>query len=595
MVEIRDILDGRLKILLGCILVSLLVLLGGLYFCQIYQGDKYVRLAYNNRLRLIRFAAPRGEIFDRHGVPLAVNETTFSIMGYPLDLDTSEKLEHLSKVLTRHGIPMSVLDIEKTIQQQRWAPYRVMRLVPNLTMPQMADLVADPDFPQELFPLSVWRRTYPAGALASNILGYVGEISEEELRAGSDKGYFGGDMIGKSGIERFYEDLLRGDAGEEALEVDARGRRVRVLDTRPARKGDDLYLTLDMGVQKFAIDLLSEHKGALVAMDVKSGAILALASSPTYDNNPLAWGVSGREWNSIVGDPAKPMLDRSISGVYPPASTFKAFISLAALEENMITSSTSFVCGGALRLSSRSFRCWRRSGHGSMNILSALQHSCDVYFYQVGMRMGIDRLTKWGRKFHLGELTGIDLPNERAGVLPNPEWKRRRFRENWYQGDTVNYSIGQGYVLMTPLQLARLYAAIANGGKLVRPHLCARNYSEPIDMQLDPVKLSLVQKGLDHVVRRGTGSRAGRFGVAVAGKTGTAQNSQGPDHALFAGYAPAEDPRYVAVAVIEAGRHGSSVASPMVGEILAHMLTHPSDAGEDGRGNGVDGKEDQGT
>ena len=581
MPEIRELLDSRLKALLGGILISMLLLLGGLYFCQIYQEDKYVRLAYNNRLRLLRFAAPRGEIFDRHGVPLAVNETTFSIMGYPLDLNTPEKLEHLSSVLVRHGVQITVPDLERTIRQQRGAPYRVMRLVPNLTMPQMADLVADPAFPRELFPLSVWRRTYPAGALASNVLGYVGEISEEELKAGSEKGYAGGDLIGKTGVERFYEDDLRGDAGEEALEVDARGRRLRVLDSRPARKGKDIRLTLDMGVQKLAVELLSGHRGALVAMDVRDGAVIALASTPTYDNNPLAWGVSDREWNSILSDPARPMLDRCISGLYPPASTFKAFMSLAALEEDMITRSTSFFCGGALRLAGRSFRCWRRGGHGTMNVLSALQHSCDVYFYQVGMRMGIDRLTRWGRKFCLGEPTGIDLPGERPGTLPNPDWKKRRFKENWYQGDTVNYSIGQGYVLLTPLQLARVYAAIANGGKLVRPYLCAQNYSEPIDMRLTPAKLSLVQKGLDYVVKRGTGARAGRFGVTVAGKTGTAQNAHGDDHALFAGYAPAEAPRYVAVAVVEAGKHGSSVASPIVGEILAHILNHLSDEGED--------------
>ena len=373
MPEIRDLLDDRLKIMLGGIFLSLAILAGGLYFFQILHGDKYVRLAYNNRLRLIRVSAPRGEIFDRHGVPLAVNETTFSIMGYPLDLDTEKKLERVSLVLTRHGIPMTVEDLEKTIRRQRWAPYRVIRLVPNLTMPQMAELVADPEFPRELFPFPVWRRTYPAGALVSNVLGYVGEISEEELRASAEGDYFGGDLIGKVGIERFYESELRGAAGEEALEVDARGRKVRTLDTRSVMKGSDLKLTLDMGVQKRAVELLTGQKGALVVMDVRTGAVLALASSPTYDNNPLAWGVSGREWRDMTQDPARPMLDRSIAGVYPPASTFKALVALAGLEEGVIAPSTTFFCGGALRLPSRTFRCWRRGGHGRVNVLSALQ------------------------------------------------------------------------------------------------------------------------------------------------------------------------------------------------------------------------------
>ena len=522
----------------------------------------------------MRFAAPRGEIFDRNGVPLAVNDTTFCIMGYPLDLNTPEKLERLSKILKRHGIPITVEDLEKTIKQQRLAPYRVMRIVPNLTMPQMAELVADYEFPRELFPLSVWRRTYPAGSLAANVLGYVSEISEEELKARAEDGYTGGDLIGKSGIERSYEEILRGHPGQEALEVDARGRKIRTLDSSNAIKGEDLRLTLDMSAQKLAVDLLKDYKGALIAMDVNTGEILVLASSPVYDNNTLTWGVSAREWNSIMNNPDRPMLDRAIAGVYPPASTFKAFMSIASLEENIINISSSFVCRGGLRLGSHLFKCWRHSGHGSLNVVGGLQHSCDVFFYQVGLKAGIERLVKWARNFHLGEPTGIDLPGERAGILAGPDWKERRFKTQWLNGDTVNYSIGQGYVLMTPLQIARVYAAIANGGKLVTPHLNIKNFKRPEEIGINPEKLAIVQKGLEYVVSRGTGSRAGRFGVSIAGKTGTAQNSHGPDHALFAGYAPVESPKYVAVAVVEAGRHGSSVAAPMVGQILAHLLSH---------------------
>ena len=569
-----EILDSRLKLFIYCMTLSMFILIGGLYFCQIYQGDKYIRLAHSNRLRVMRFAAPRGEIFDRNGVPLAVNDTTFCIMGYPLDLNTPEKLERLSKILKRHGIPMTVEDLEKTIKQQRLAPYRVMRIVPNLTMTQMAELVADYEFPRELFPLSVWRRTYPAGSLAANVLGYVSEISEDELRARSEEGYTGGDLIGKSGIERAYEEILRGRPGQEALEVDARGRKIRTLDASDAVKGEDLHLTLDMSAQKLAVDLMKDYKGAIVAMDVKTGEILVLASSPVYDNNTLTWGVSAREWNAIINNPDRPMLDRAIAGVYPPASTFKAFMSIATLEENVINTSTMFTCRGGLRLGSHLFKCWRHSGHGSLNVLGGLQHSCDVFFYQAGLKAGIERLVKWARKFHFGEPTGIDLPGERGGILAGPDWKERRFHTQWLNGDTVNYSIGQGYVLMTPLQIARVYAAIANGGKLVTPHLNRKNFIEPEEIGITPEKLAIVQKGLEYVVSRGTGSRAGRFGITIAGKTGTAQNSHGPDHALFAGYAPVESPRYVAVAVVEGGRHGSSVAAPIVGQILAHLLSH---------------------
>ena len=569
-----EILDSRLKLFMYLMTLSVCVLIGGLYFCQIYQGDRYIRLAHNNRLRMIRSAAPRGEIFDRNGVPLAVNDTTFCIMGYPLDLNTPEKVSHLSKILKRHGIPMEISDLEKIIKQQRSAPYRVMKIVPNLTMTQMAELVADYEFPHELFPLSVWRRTYPAGSTAANILGYVSEISEKELESRAEEGYMGGDLIGKSGIERAYENILRGSPGQEALEVDARGRKVRTLDSNPAVKGENITLTLDMGAQKLAVELLKNNKGALLAMDVHTGAVLAMASSPVYDNNPLTWGVSGREWNSIMNNPDRPMLDRAIAGVYPPASTFKAFMSIAALEENVINTSTMISCRGGMRMGSHLFKCWKHSGHGSLNVLGGLQHSCDVYFYQVGLRAGIEKLIKWGRKFRLGEPTGIDLPGESGGNIAGPDWKMRRFKAQWAAGDTVNYSIGQGYVLMTPLQIARVYAAIANGGKLVTPHLNQKGYKTPENIGINPDKLAIVQKGLGYVVSRGTGSRAGRFGISIAGKTGTAQNSHGDDHALFAGYAPAENPKYVAVAVVEGGKHGSSVAGPMVGEMLAHLLSH---------------------
>lgn len=577
MPEIRDLLDARLKILLYGIICSLGILFTGLYFFQIIHADKYVRLAYNNRLRLIRFSPPRGEIYDRNGVPLAVNETTFSIMGYPLDLDKPGILSHISNLLSDHGIPMSVEDLEKTIKKQRWAPYRVIRLVPNLTMAQMAELVADPEFPEQLFPLPVWRRIYSAGSLAANITGYVGEISESELKNSQPNQYSGGDLVGKGGIERYYEEQLRGVAGEEAIEVNARGRKVRTVDFRPAEKGRNIRLTLDMGAQKLATELLSEYRGAVIAMDVKTGAVLVLASSPTYDNNPLAWGVSAKEWREITEDRNKPMLDRSIAGVYPPASTFKALVALAALEEGVVTPETTFFCSGALTLPSRTFRCWKRSGHGTVNLTGALQNSCDVYFYQVGMKLGIDRLLKWVKKFGLGAPTGIDLPGEAAGNIAGPEWKKNRLKENWYQGDTINYSIGQGFLLLTPLQIARIYAAIANGGYLVTPFIADSGRQEPSKIVLTPDKLALVQKGLDYVVSRGTGSRAGLFGIAVAGKTGTAQNSHGLDHAVFVGYAPADKPQYVAVAMIEAGEHGSRVASPIVGEILAHILSHPAE------------------
>jgi penicillin-binding protein 2 len=266
------------------------------------------------------------------------------------------------------------------------------------------------------------------------------------------------------------------------------------------------------------------------------------------------------------------MMDRAMSGAYPPGSTFKAVTAVAGLEERVVTPSTTVYCPGYFEMGNRTFRCWRRSGHGTESLLGAMRDSCDVYFYQVGSWLGVDRLLKWAARFGIGSPTGIDLPGESAGNLGGRAWKKKRFGESWYKGDTVNYAIGQGYLLMTPLQLARVYAAVANGGRLVVPHLDRDQVISAPSLGASPTTIRLVQQGLAEVVHRGTGKNAGGYGVSVAGKTGTAQNSQGMDHAWFAGYAPTDRPRYAAVALVEQGEHGASVAAPLVGRILAFLV-----------------------
>jgi penicillin-binding protein 2 len=534
-----------------------------LYFFQIIHADTYVKLAAGNRLRFIRLAPSRGNIFDRNGAPLAINIRTFDIMGYPLDFENENLAMCTSAIFRKHGIPLLPEEITAAVKRQYWAPYRVVRIVSNLTLTQMAELLADPEFPSQLFPVPVWRRTYPSGALTANVTGYVSEISEEELRVKREGDYVGGDLVGKSGIEYTYENMLRGSPGVEAIEVDARGRRIQEIDFRPPQKGENLYLTLDLGAQRLASDLMKGLRGAVVALDVHTGAVLVLYTAPSYDNNPLAWGVSAREWKSLLNDPERPMMDRSIAGVYPPASTFKSLVALAALSEGEITAKTAYFCGGAFQLGRRTFRCWKRTGHGTLNMKEALKNSCDIFFYQVGIKVGIDNLTKWGQKLGVGELTGIDIPGELSGNRAGREWKEAVVKESWYKGDTVNYSIGQGYLLMTPIQLARMYAVFANRGKLVTPYLNEKSAVVPKDLQISSSYLKLVNDGLQDVVKRGTGWRAGTFSVSVAGKTGTAQNAHGADHALFVGYAPADKPQYVVAVVVEAGEHGSSVAAPI--------------------------------
>lgn len=571
MSDIKSIVDSRLGMFIGIIAVAITFLVIGLYFFQVVSADKYVQLAINNRLRLVRFTPPRGEIFDRNGAALALNEMTFNIMGYPLDLYNDEVIEKISRLLNKQGVDTSPERLMENIKKQMYAPYRVVTVVPNLAMTQMAEIVSDPEFPSQLFPLPVWRRIYPAGAATSVVTGYVGEANEAELKQG---GYQMGDIVGKGGIEKIYDDILRGVPGQEALEVDARGRRVRSIETKSARSGEKLELTIDLAAQSEALRLLNEnnYRGAIVVLDVRTGGVVVMVSSPTFDNNPLVWGVSTREWNMLMENPDKPMLNRAIAGVYPPASIFKALMALAALGEGIVTPKTTVYCPGSFSISNRTFRCWQRGGHGSVNLNSALQHSCDVYFYQIGLKLGIEKIMKWANLFGFGKPTGIDLPGELGGSLAGPSWKKNRFNQPWFPGDTVNYSIGQGYLLTTPLQLARLYATIANGGNLVYPYLAQGFSMSPTPLNLNKDELALVQKGLLTVVRSGTGSRAGGYSIDVAGKTGTAQNSHGADHALFVAYAPASNPIYVVSVMIEAGVGGGAIAAPIAGKMLSQLL-----------------------
>ncbi|HPI97774.1 MAG TPA: penicillin-binding protein 2 [Synergistales bacterium] len=551
-----------------------IILAFSLGFFQLVESDRFGDLASENRLRFLRIPPERGEIFDRNGAPLGINLDSFNIMGYPLDIRKSNLLPSFARLLNSHGIPITREDLEKRIEQQFLVPYRSLPLLKDLTLTQMIDLVGDPLFPEQLFPLKVSHRSYPAGPLVAHVMGYVGEISPEELKNATGYEYSGGDLVGKNGIERQHEELLRGLHGEQAIEVDARGRKIRTLDITPPTKGEDLHLTLDLGAQSLAGRLFEGKRGAAIALDVNTGEILVLYSSPGYDNNPLTWGVSPAEWRALMNNPERPMMNRTISGLYSPGSVFKPLVALAALDKGVISSSTRFYCSGKFRLGDRQFRCWQKYGHGSVNLISALKDSCDVYFYQVGLKVGIDDLIKWGVKMGLGSLSGIDLPGELSGNLAGRDWKKKNLGENWYPGDTVNYSIGQGFLLVTPIQLARMYAFIANEGTIVKPHLTRGSIIETRSTPLNKEHIRLVKRGLDEVVRKGTGAAAGQYEVSIAGKTGTIQNPHGPDHACFAGYAPADVPRFAAVVMVEAGEHGSTVAAPIVGEILAYLLQH---------------------
>ena len=562
----------RMRFLQTVVFVSFMLLAAGLFFFQVVQGDTYVKLASQNRLRILRILPPRGSIVDINGAPLAVNVRTFNINGYPIDLQREDNVKSVTALLVRNGIPMTEEKFRELVAKQYSAPYRAITVATNLTFAQVAEMIMDRDFKKVLFLTPVWRRTYPAAQYAAHIVGYVAEITKEELQEKDAEIYRGGDMIGKNGIEGKYEEILRGAAGEEVIEVDSRGRKLRNISYVRSTKGGNMTLTIDLAAQRYAAELIGKYRGTVIAMDVNDGGIRCLYSSPSYDPNPLTWGITNKEWAALNDHNERPMMNRAISGAYPPASTFKIVTGSAILESRTANRNTTVNCPGYFELGNRRFRCWKHSGHGRENIVNALRDSCDVYFYQLANQMGIDRLIKMADKFGVGRKTGIDLTGEASGTLAGPAWKKRRIKENWYGGDTVNYSIGQGYVLMTPLQVLRAYAALANGGKLLRPRLSTAAAVESEPLEVSPVVLKLIQQGVQEVTRSGTGKRASSYGVKVAGKTGTAQNSHGDDHAWFVGYAPADNPKYAVVAIAEAGKGGSSVAAPIVGKMLNFLV-----------------------
>ena len=570
--QVRFDIDRRIRFLQFVILLTVALLLIGLFFFQIIRANEYVKLASQNRLRIIRMSPPRGTVTDSKGAPLAVNVRTFSVNGYPIDLQREGNIKLVSSILMRNGIPVNEEELKGLIEKQYSAPYRAIKVASNLTFAQAAELITDKDFSEALFLTPVWKRTYPAGNFTAHVVGYVSEITKEELEIRKDSSYRGGDMIGKNGIEACYDEELQGLPGEEVVEVDAKGRKLRDISYSPPQKGNDAVLTIDLGVQRYAAELIGNFRGAVIAMDVNDGSVKCLYSSPSYDPNPFTWGISNKEWAALTDHKERPMMNRAISGAYPPASTFKIVTASSVLENKVVNINTTVRCPGYFELGDRRFRCWRRAGHGTENVITALRDSCDVYFYQTSTWLGIDRLIKTGEKYGVGEKTGIDLIGEISGTIAGPAWKKEKVKENWYGGDTVNYSIGQGYVLMTPIQLLRAYVAVANGGKLYKPRINSSAKPEYRRLEISPATIKIMQEGLREVASSGTGRRASSFGVQVAGKTGTAQNAHGEDHAWFVGYAPADVPRYAVVVIAEAGKGGGAVAGPIVGKMLNFII-----------------------
>jgi penicillin-binding protein 2 len=565
-----------------------------LWYLQILRVDHYRELSERNRIRYVAIQAPRGTIFDRHGTLLVDNRPAFTVSVLRQEVGDRER------VFTALG---DLLDVDVEQLEQRWRAgqrlprYRPLPLLEDVGRQAMEKVQENsvnlPGILVEVKPL----RAYPYGEIAAHLFGYLGEISEQELKRSDFAGYRAGEMVGKTALERMFEDRLHGAAGQKRIEVNVKGRELRQVTTRNPLPGRRLYLTIDATLQQTAETALADNAGAIVALDVNNGEVLAFVSRPTFDPAWFARGINSEEWRGLMDNPRHPMTNKVLRGQYPPGSTFKMAVALAALEAGTATPSTRVQCNGSFKLSnSYEYRCWKKRGHGSVDLHKAIKESCDVWFYTVGLETGIDRIAGAAQRLGLGKQTGFPFGRERSGLIPTRAWKKKRFGTSWYNGETVISSIGQGFVLATPLQLASMTAALANGGTVWKPQIVQKvvDLAGGTDWILKPEKLTetawskeslrAVQEAMESVVNDvgGTAWRSRLEKVRFAGKTGTAQvikrksdeeeeqEQEGEelpykyrDHALFVSYAPVDNPQIAVAVVVEHGGHGSSAAAPI--------------------------------
>ncbi len=588
----REARNQRAFVLAALMLLGFATLAAGTVRLQLVKHEAYRQLAEQNRVRLEVVRAPRGRIFDRNGRLLADNSPAFAIVYRPPDGDVraadslaEAPLAILERVL---GLPRADLQAvaRRATRTGVSTPFRE-DVEPEIVS-QVEELRADlPHVEVVVTP----RRQYPLGTVASHLLGYAGEINDTELEARKDKGYRLGDLIGRAGLERSYEEALRGKDGHQYVVVNALGRRVGTLEDIPPvppRPGKDLKLAIDLDVQQALEQAMADvPRGAAVAFDPRSGGVLAMVSRPSFDPNEFARGLSRARWQEFMQDLSYPLLNRAIQSAYPPASTYKVVTSLAGLEEGEIDERTRFpvACAGGYRYGGRWFRCWNHSGHGSLDLSGALAWSCDVYYYQLGLRLGVDRQATWAQRVGLGAKTGIDLPQERSGLVPTSKWyDRRRGAGKWTNGVMMNLAIGQGENLYTPIQIAQIAAVVGMRGRLTTPHV-AQEILDPATGAVETIAppqrqaLTLPEEtwtilvdAMERTVLAGTGGRARVPGVRVGGKTGTGQNPHGDDHAVFICFAPVEAPTIAVAVLVENGGHGGSTAAPIAQKALAAWL-----------------------
>jgi penicillin-binding protein 2 len=594
-----DWFKQRLTGVVFCVVAAFALLGIRLFHLQILGGEEYRRLSETNCIRLESIDAPRGLIFDRNGELLVDNRPAFDVSIIPRDAKPVEST--IQNLAYRMGASQEEL-IDKIRSQRRSASYKPILLRRDIGRDTLAAIeVHQYDLPGVVINVNPIRH-YIHERSAAHVLGYLGEISNDELASGKCPDCRPGDFIGKFGVEKTLEPFLRGERGGRQVEVNAKGQVVRVLQTVDARPGMNVYLTIDHRLQEKTEALMHETAGAAVAMNPNTGEILAMVSSPSFDQNDFVSGMTYDHWEALISNPDHPMENKAIQGEYPPASTYKIVTAIAGLEEGVIDENTTFHCPGYLSFGNRVYRCWKRGGHGTLAVVRALAESCDVFFYQVGQKLGVDRLAVYARALGLGSPTGIALDHEADGLIPTAEWKLQKTGIPWQGGENLSIAIGQGYNLVTPLQMLSLIATVANGGTRYRPIILDRIETargqivrKTVPQVRDRVTLSektvsLVRRGLWETVNTlGGTAYLSRLKMAdMSGKTGTAQlvgrrddeppDGQGEladhlkDHAWFVAYAPSTNPEIAVAVIVEHGEHGSSAAAPIAAAMIRTFL-----------------------
>ena len=578
--ERRDPGQKRVMVIAGMVALGLLVIIGQLWYLQVLEGGRFLDASDKNRIRIRPIAAPRGILFDRNGVPLVDNRPAFTLSIIPRELDDRDVV--LGRLATLLGLPyQELVDAVGRVSADSFLPVRIRR---GLTMEDVAKVEEwKLDLPGVIVEVEP-QRAYPTSRFAAHLLGYVREANDEQMKQGR---YRRGELVGQTGLERLLDEFLRGRDGGERIEVDAMGRAIRLVQQTDPHPGAQVVTTIDRRVQEVAEKAMEGKAGAVVVMDPRNGDVLALVSTPAFEIDQFTGNIDRAAWVRLVQDPQHPLLNRASQAQYPPGSVFKIVLMAAGLQEASITPMDRVHCTGSFHFGDRTWKDWKKEGHGTVDLRRGIAQSCDVYFYTQGLKIGGAAIAKYAKAFGLGAPTGIELGMEKIGFIPEPKPRKDRKTRPWTGGDTLNMSIGQGAVLVTPMQVARFMSAVANGGVLWKPRLVQRIerpergviFRDPGQVnghiELSPMVWAVIRDGLWAVVNDGgTGGQARIAGLDIAGKTGTAQiianskSEKGQDHAWFAAFAPAKAPEAVVVVLVERGGHGGDAAAPIARKIF---------------------------